>query len=199
MQLRSGRSVNMCVKVLAPIPVSAPSPLPTPVPIYKPTPRDLVSSYKPISPDEHIVRYIFTLLDKYHNLVKENLDIYEKLCADSACSEDYLKNAEYSTIIENSRIRTEMLSIVNENFDIISATLPPFMLYGMVIDVRVMYDKLSIYKNEISDTAAKQNMNVSVEEFNRALDIFLEEIDKFDEQFTEFIVGSYAQSHIYTF
>lgn len=189
MQLRSGRSLNAH-------PVNA-----HPVPVYKPNPSDIVSSYKPLSSSEHIVRYIFTLLDKYNNILKDNNTKYRQSCDNVPIDnrENVIKNLEHMVIVENARIRTEMISIINENFDIISHTLPPFMLYGMVMDARHDYDIFNAYKCEFANITWQYDINGNTKDTTRTLNVFLDEIDKLDEKFTAFIVGSYAQSHLYTF
>lgn len=203
MQLRSGRSVIAPCNSSAPpaIPPVLPAVLP-PVPVYKPTPSDMVSSYKPLTSSEHIVRYIFTLLDKYNTLTKDNDTKYMQLCANipnDHVKENRIKNIETLWIIENVRIRTEMVSIMNENFDIISSVLPPFMLYGIVTDARYIHDKFNEYKTMFPTIASKYGSDYTVADIDRVINILLDEIDNFDDKFTEFIVSSYAQSRLYTF
>lgn len=198
MQLRSGRYILSNTVDTKTSSINTPPP----VPIYKPTPSDVVSSYKPASPSEPIVRYIFTLLDKYNNLTKNNDAKHIQLCANiptNNLKEQYIRNLENIWMIENARIRTEMVSILNENFDVISAVLPPFMLYGIVMDTRYIHDNFNAYKNEFHIITSNYHTQYSVTDVDRIINILLDEIDEFDNKFTQFIVGSYAQSHLYTF
>jgi hypothetical protein len=149
-----------------------------------------------------VVRSIFNLLDKYNNLIKDHEINYMKLCEilpNDSVRENRIKNLENTWILDNARIRTEMVSIVKENFDMISEVVPPFMLYGIVMDARNIYDKFNAYKHEYPMIEKHFKMKNSVDDVDRVLDILLNEIDDFDEQFTEFIVGSAAQSRLYSF
>lgn len=150
------------------------------------------------------VRSLFALLNKYNLLCKENDMKYKELCL-SVPKNDYrewetiVKNLEHNCIMEKVRLRTEMVSMLNDYFDIISQVVPHMMLYGLVVDARDVYNKYNEYRNTYLKNWVNYEINQSVYDVKRIIDILLDDIDVFDNKFTEFMIRSTTEENKYLY
>lgn len=184
MQLRSGRKI---VKRSAEVQKNKLAEVPPPIPaanLSKKNPRTA-------SP----IHDVFRLLDNYNNILIALEAKYTNLeknfrgsqCTEIKLIEDTLFRLDHECTMEAARIYAEMFNVKNEYFDVISEGVHPFMLIGMVFKNGEIYDTFNNYKHTYLQKATKHNIKDELANVERTIDILLNEIDIFDNKYSDYI------------